>query len=78
MIINHEIVKAENDNNVIDKFVVAQSLYALSEGNQVDGCSNVLAQCTTCQYKRICDRIDIAVKQTFDDYNRTVKTFNVK
>lgn len=76
MIIDGQVVKNNDGNAVIDKFVVAQAIYALSEGNQIDDCSNILASCNTCQYKKICERIDTAAKQTFDDYNKTIKTFD--
>lgn len=76
MVINEKVVKTHSENTIIDKFVIAQAIYAMSEGEQPDGCSNVLARCDTCQYRKICKRIDEIAKQTFDDYNKTVQTFN--
>lgn len=76
MFINEKVVKINDENMVIDKFVIAQAIYAMSEGDQPDGCSNILAKCDTCPYKRICERIDTIAKQTFDDYNKIVQTFD--
>lgn len=76
MIINGQVVRNNDGNMVIDKFAMAQAIFVLSEGNLVDDCSNVLAKCDSCQYKRICNRIDVAAKETFDDYNKVVKTFD--
>lgn len=76
MIINGQVVRNDNGNVVIDKFAMAQAVYMLSEGNFVDDCSNILAKCDNCQYKRICSRIDAAAKETFDDYNKVIKTFD--